>query len=70
MQLAIVSNLIPALKSGGHLVYITCSVFKEENEMQLNRFAEKLHVKVIRQEYLSGIDQQADTMFAALLQKL
>jgi hypothetical protein len=36
----------------------------------LNRFAEKLPVKVIRQEYLSGIDQQADTMFAALLQKL
>lgn len=70
LQLAIVSNLIPALKSGGHLVYITCSVFREENEMQLNRFAEKLHVKVIRQEYLSGIDQQADTMFAALLQKL
>jgi 16S rRNA (cytosine967-C5)-methyltransferase len=70
LQFAIVSNLIPALKSGGSLVYITCSVFREENEMQLNRFAEKLPVKVIRQEYLSGIDQQADTMFAALLQKL
>ena len=70
LQFAIVSNLIPALKTGGSLVYITCSVFKDENEIQLKRLVDKLPVKLVRHEYFLGADHQADTMFAALLQKI
>lgn len=70
LQFAIVSNLIPALKTGGSLVYITCSVFKDENEIQLKKLMDKLPVKLVRHEYFLGADHQADTMFAALLQKI
>ncbi len=45
MQLAILGNLWPMLKPGGRLVYATCSVFSQENERVIERFA-KLHTGV------------------------
>ncbi len=38
LQKQIVENIIPYLKPGGHLLYITCSVFKKENHYLLNKF--------------------------------
>ncbi|MBX2849208.1 MAG: 16S rRNA (cytosine(967)-C(5))-methyltransferase RsmB [Acidiferrobacterales bacterium] len=37
-QRDILQNLWPLLKSGGYLLYLTCSIFSEENEQQISQF--------------------------------
>ncbi len=69
LQKEIVSNIIPQLEPGGYLLYITCSVFKKENEDAVNFIKEKFHLQLRKMELLKGYDKKADTMFAALLQK-
>jgi 16S rRNA (cytosine967-C5)-methyltransferase len=65
LQKKIVSNVIPHIKPGGYLLYITCSVFAKENEA---REAEILAqgMELVRMDWLQGYDQKADSMFAAL----
>lgn len=65
-QKRIVSNIIPHIKPGGHLVYITCSVFRKENEEVVNFIKEKFHLQVKQMELLKGYDKKADSMFVAL----
>jgi 16S rRNA (cytosine967-C5)-methyltransferase len=69
MQKNIVSNVIPHLKPGGYLLYITCSVFKKENEEVVKYLKEKFDLLLMKIELLKGYELKADTMFAALLQK-
>lgn len=69
LQQKIVSNAVKQLKPGGHFLYITCSVFKKENEMMVDFMKQELHLVPERKELLKGYDMKADTMFAALLQK-
>lgn len=69
LQYAIVSNLVPVLKPGGCLVYITCSVFREENEEQVHRMERDLPLKARAMKYMSGQDIGADTLFVCLLIK-
>lgn len=69
LQKKIVSNLIDHLKPGGHLLYITCSVFKKENEEMVHFVKEKFHLQTKKMELLKGYDLKADSMFAALLQR-
>ncbi|HMK25261.1 MAG TPA: hypothetical protein VK483_04460 [Chitinophagaceae bacterium] len=69
MQKNIVSNTIAQLRPGGYLLYITCSVFKKENEEVVNYLKEKFHLQLMKMELLKGYELKADTMFAALLQK-
>lgn len=70
LQATIAGNAIPHLKQGGYLLYITCSVFAAENEMNVNKLAEQHSLKLVTQEVLTGYQHKADTMFAALLQKV
>lgn len=69
LQKKIISTIVPKLKPGGHLLYITCSVFKKENEEAVNFINEKFKLDLIKSELLKGYDKKADTMFAALFQK-
>jgi len=69
LQKKIVSNVIPHLKQNGYLVYITCSVFRKENEEVVNFIREKFNLEIIRMELLNGYEKKADTMFAALLKR-
>lgn len=69
MQRNIVSNVIPHLRPGGYLLYITCSVFKKENEEVVSYLKEKFHFHQLKMELLKGYELKADTIFAALLQK-
>ncbi len=39
-QEEVLSEASPFVKSGGHLIYITCSIFPEENENQVYSFTE------------------------------
>jgi 16S rRNA (cytosine967-C5)-methyltransferase len=70
LQRKIVSNIIPHLQPGGYLLYITCSVFKKENEDMVKFMKENFHLQIIKMETLKGYDKKADTMFAALLKKV
>ncbi len=65
-QKQIVSNVIPYLQKDGLLFYITCSVFKKENEEVAEFIKEKLHLQLLQMELLKGYDKKADSMFVAV----
>lgn len=69
LQKKIAARVQEQLRSGGHLLYITCSVFKKENEEVVAYLQQQYSLEVVKMELLKGYDQQADTMFAALLKK-
>lgn len=66
LQRTIVSNIIPFLKKGGYLLYITCSVFKEENEGAVDFIKANFSLELVKMEMLKGYTKKADTLFAAL----
>ncbi|KAA9039268.1 Fmu (Sun) domain-containing protein [Ginsengibacter hankyongi] len=70
LQRKIVENALPHLKNNGHLLYVTCSVFKKENEENVILFQEKYKLNLLKLEYLKGYEMQADTMFVALFIKV
>jgi 16S rRNA (cytosine967-C5)-methyltransferase len=70
LQKKIMHNVVPQLQAGGYLIYITCSVFKKENEEMMGYLQEKFSLQVMQQRLFKGYTMKADTMFAALLKKL
>lgn len=56
LQAKILNQVWSLLKPGGRLVYATCSVFKDENERQIQHFLENTNAKLVRLS--SEIDQQ------------
>ncbi len=70
LQQKIVSNAIEYLNENGYLLYITCSVFKKENEENVDFFQKNLSLQLVKSEYLKGYEMQADTLFAALFKKI
>lgn len=66
-QKKIVSTATKHLKQGGCFLYITCSVFKKENEEVIDHLIHQSKLTLIKTELLAGYDKKADTMFAALL---
>jgi 16S rRNA (cytosine967-C5)-methyltransferase len=69
LQQKIVTHSIEYLKVGGLLLYITCSVFRKENEDNVDFFTQDLSLELISTKYLSGYEMQADTLFVALFRK-
>ena len=69
LQKTIAANVIKYLKPGKALIYITCSVFKEENEDVVKHIISEHGLQLERQEVLRGYESKADTMFAARLIK-
>jgi 16S rRNA (cytosine967-C5)-methyltransferase len=63
-------NIIPAVKLNGHLLFATCSVYAVENENNVDALLATGKFKLISQKYFKGYQQQADTLFGALLQKI
>lgn len=70
LQKNITANVVKYLKEGKPLVYITCSVFKQENEEVVNWLLENLPLKLEKMEVIKGYTAKADTMFVARLIKL
>ncbi|KAF0240944.1 MAG: 16S rRNA (cytosine967-C5)-methyltransferase [Chitinophagaceae bacterium] len=70
LQQKIVSNIIPTVKKGGYLLYITCSVFEKENEAVTQFIQSNSNVVLIEQKVIKGYADKADTMFAALFKRL
>lgn len=69
LQKQIMSNVIHHVSPGGYILYITCSVFKAENEEVVNWYLKQNQLNLIKMELLQGYSFKADTMFAALMQK-
>jgi len=69
LQQNIVQHASGVLKPGGYFLYITCSVFKKENEENVAFIEKKLQLHLIKAGYLKGYEIHADTLFAALFQK-
>jgi 16S rRNA (cytosine967-C5)-methyltransferase len=69
LQKKIISNTVSKLKQDGYFLYITCSVFKKENENNVEWMQEELKLQLVKQEVIKGYAAKADTMFAALLKK-
>jgi 16S rRNA (cytosine967-C5)-methyltransferase len=69
MQQKIVSNVIPHLQKNSLFIYITCSVFKKENENMVDYIKEKFHLQLLQMELLKGYHKKADSMFTAVFVK-
>ncbi len=82
-QAAILANLWQLLAKGGKLLYVTCSIFNEENQQQIDEFLQKnqdanqLPITLTHENYNNIQYQQGqliptavhDGLFYALLQK-
>ena len=69
LQRTIAANVIKYLKVGKPLIYITCSVFKAENE-EIVQYLQNTHgMELEASELIEGYQNKADTMFMARLIK-
>ena len=66
LQRQILDQLVQQVVPGGNLLYVTCSVFQQENEDQVHYLLQKSGIRLLRQVYFKGYERKADTLFAAL----
>lgn len=69
LQKAVAENVVKYLKPGKPLIYMTCSIFKQENEDVVHYLLEKLPLKLEKMELIKGYNDKADSMFVARLVK-
>lgn len=70
LQQEIIINLWSTLKSGGFLIYITCSILKEENQDNILKLKKKLaNLKIIKEIQLLP-DKISDGFYYCILQKM
>jgi len=68
LQKAIAINASKQLGKGGMLLYITCSVFRKENEDVIEAIRHNTSLELLTHQYFTGYTNKADTLFAALFQ--
>ncbi len=66
LQKSITKNVIASVRKGGFLVYITCSVFRQENEDVLAHLG-SLGFRTVYSRLFVGYEDRADTLFGAIL---
>ncbi|SFO95846.1 16S rRNA (cytosine967-C5)-methyltransferase [Chitinophaga sp. YR627] len=69
LQQKIAANIVHLLKPGGTLVYITCSVFRQENEEVVSFLEKESGLKQQEGGVIAGYEHRADSMFAVKLIK-
>lgn len=70
-QQAILKHIPKAVKIGGYLVYMTCSIFADENEDNIEYFLKNHENYVLVQsELIGGILLGGDYIFRSILQRL
>lgn len=67
LQQSIAGNVIKLLKPGGSLIYITCSVFRGENEDVVSHIEHTTGLKKQEGGVIAGYGKGADSMFAVRL---
>ena len=65
-QSAIALNAVNFLKKGGRLIYVTCSVFRQENEEVVEHLTRE-GLSIESMNLLNGVGERADSMFVAVL---
>lgn len=65
LQKRIASNASRCLKQDGYFLYITCSVFKRENE-EVASYLQQQGLRCLSEQYFAGYQIKGDTLFAAL----
>jgi 16S rRNA (cytosine967-C5)-methyltransferase len=70
LQKKIATNAVRAVKKSGYFVYITCSVFRKENEEVAEQLAQKKGLQLQSQHYFKGYADRADTLYMALFRAL
>jgi len=69
MQKNIVTKALSCLAPGGKFIYITCSVFKEENEEIAAFIASSNSMQIIENKLINGTSNRSDSMYYAIFQK-
>ncbi|MBK7035474.1 MAG: hypothetical protein IPH42_03790 [Bacteroidetes bacterium] len=69
-QRNIISTVTNKLLPGGKIIYITCSVYSDENEINVNWFCENLPLKLEQQKYFQFSNDGGDTLFGAVMQRV
>lgn len=64
LQQSIAGNVVKLLKPGGSLIYITCSVFRQENEEVVAHLENTTGLKKQEGGVITGYEKGADSMFA------
>ncbi len=71
LQKKIISNSITSVGNNGYFLYITCSVYKQENEDAVAFIQQQFpSFQLVKKELLIGYEKKADSMFAALFKNL
>ncbi len=68
LQKDIATNVSAHLRPGGRLIYITCSVFRAENEEVAEQVARQTNMTLISSQLINGLPIHADSMYVAVLQ--
>lgn len=68
-QKSIATNVSRYLKPGGRLIYITCSIFREENEEVIEYLQKEAALSLEEVVVINGMETKADSMFVAVLRK-
>lgn len=66
LQRRILDGVMPSVKPGGYLTYITCSAFARENEGAVSHILSNGKFTLLEKSLIRGYADHADTMFAAL----
>jgi 16S rRNA (cytosine967-C5)-methyltransferase len=69
LQFSIIENTATILKDNGLLIFITCSIFRQENEAQVEKITKQLGFELLEMDTLKGNELLADSMFFAVLKK-
>ncbi len=67
LQTTIATNAAAYLKPGGRFIYITCSIFQQENEDVVAELQKRTKLVLESMQVLNGIAEHADSMFVAVL---
>ena len=62
LQCTILQNILPCLKPGGSLYYLTCSLFQQENEKVIASIDQQQY-KPIQQRLLKAFDEGGDCLY-------
>lgn len=66
LQYPIAFNAARHVAPGGTLAYITCSVFRQENEAVVERLQQTTTLTLVDSRLINGIERQADCLFLAV----
>jgi 16S rRNA (cytosine967-C5)-methyltransferase len=70
LQATIAANASAYIKPGGRFIYITCSIFRQENEGVIAQLIKNnTHLTLEEMHLINGINDHADSMFVAVLKR-